>query len=136
MDKIITFTNEQLDQLLLDAVGLRSRAEWRATIYRQVAAILKQRPRAYRTFGPWWWPLKAQLVAAGALEGEVDPDLSAPVTTGNADRDLVGALAYHGWNVDNMVGGNTFQVETAAGDTVDYLLVDPEFEPAASGRPA
>lgn len=136
MDRIQTFTNEQLDQLLYDAVGLRPRAEWRATIYRQVAAILKQRPRAYRTFGPWWWALKAQMIEAGALSGESDPDLVATVTTGNADRDLAGALAYHGFNVDNMVGGNTFTVETEAGDTIGYVLVDADFEPAASDRPA
>jgi len=134
VDKILIYSQAELADALFVALGNRKAAEWRATMLKSVATVVRGRPATYRTFGPWWWPLKAQLVAAGYLPPtEVDDGMVAAITTGNADRDLIGAVMYHGYNVDNLRNGAVFQVNTVTGDTIDYVLNDPDFEAIISG---
>jgi hypothetical protein len=127
MDKIIIYTVPEL-QAIVKGAARSNPAGWAEDLRSKVAKMIADRPGVYRTFGPWWWPLKAQLIDAGLLVGEPNPVKAEAISTGQKMLDLAGAVAYHGYCVDNMIESNTFTVGTESGDTLDYVLDDPEFD--------
>lgn len=126
--KIVTYSVEDLERVVKNASAGRSREAWLSDMRAKIVKMLKDRPATYRTFGPWWWPLKAQLTERGDWIGSVDPDDVAQVTTGSQSWDMAAAVAYHGESIDALRDGNTFQMDTADGDTIDYVLFDQEME--------
>ena len=126
--KIVTYSVEDLERIVKNASAGRSREAWLSDMRAKIVKMLKDRPATYRTFGPWWWPLKSQLIERGDWPGSVDPDDVAQVTTGSQSWDMAAAVAYHGASIDELRDGNTFQVDTADGDTIDYVLFDQEME--------
>lgn len=129
MQRIVIYSPAELAAVAADALAAEPREVWRARVLAELAQTLKKWPGAYRTFGPYWWVVKRQLVDAGLHAGEVKPDALAAIATGDDDLDLLGALLYHGYNVDQMrLDGVTFSVDTDDGDTIDYVLDDPEAE--------
>jgi hypothetical protein len=128
MKKIVIYTRPELAAILTQATAGTTPAAWLTDARTTLAAMLKARPASYLSFGPWWWAVKAQLVAAGLIGGTVNDDLLAAIATGDAALDMAGALAYHGWNLDQMRDGNVFAVDTEDGDQVDYLLADDDMD--------
>jgi hypothetical protein len=128
MDRIVIYSTEDLNGILAGAVGDGSTYEWLTAMRSKVADIVKAKPEAYLTFGPWWWTVKRQLVGAGLMAGEVDVALAEEVSTGVDALDMAGAVAFHGYNVDQLRVGNSFVVGTESGDVRDYTLVDPDMQ--------
>lgn len=128
MDKIITCRRSDLEAMVKAATGGKDAATWIAETLAKIAGMVKVRPAVYRSFGPWWWPVKAQLVAGGLMTGLGDVALVEAITTGDAATDLVAALAFHGFSIDEQRDSNVFSVDTESGDLVDYLLDDDEME--------
>lgn len=128
VDKIMIYTQAELIAIAKRATNGRRDEVWLADMYAKIASMVRVRPVAYRTFGPWWWAIKAQMVEAGAMAGELDDTLAEAVTMGSKVLDMSGALAYHGYNVEQMRDGGDFTVDTVAGGTINYALHDPEFE--------
>jgi hypothetical protein len=128
--KIVTYTPDQFEAMRAEQQKANAdSAAWLAGLLKTVADALRRNPGMYRTFGPWWWPLKGQLVAAGMLWGEEPPPSKVEdVTTGSAVDDMLAAIAYHGFNVEQMVATDRFTVGTDDGDTVDYVLADPDMD--------
>lgn len=132
MQRIVIYSAADLAAVATATIAAGPREAWRARLLDELAKMLRARPGIYRTFGPYWWPVKQQLIDAGKIVGEVKPEALAAITSGDNDLDLVGALLYHGYNVDEMrTGTTTFTVDTADGDTIDYVLDDPEAEEMA-----
>lgn len=134
MQKIVIYTPLELAGMVFGAVGAGSGVAWLDGMRRSIAGMVKRRPQVYRTFGPYWWAVKAQLVDNGLMTGELDETLAEAIGSGDAMQDMAGAVAYHGFNTDQMRDTNTFAVNTADGDTFDYVLHDPEIEAMIAGR--
>ena len=128
VDKIVIYTQAELIAIAKRATNGRRDEVWLSDMHSKIAGMVRIRPVAYRTFGPWWWAIKAQMVEADIMGGELDDALAQAITTGSKVLDMVGALAYHGYNVDQMRDGGEFAVDTAVGGTMNYQLHDPEFE--------
>jgi hypothetical protein len=130
--KITVFTPEQLRPAIAEgAKGYANESQWINAFLRNAAELVKQVPAAYHSFGPFWWPLKAMMQRSGYLGGEpVDPDLVEPVTMGSAALDVAAAWAFQEWQNQNQASETeaTFPVMDEAGDTVDFVVVDEEFE--------
>lgn len=128
--KIVTYTPEQFakmrgEQQKANADG----SAWLSAMLSTLSGALRRSPGMYRTFGPWWWPVKGQLVAAGMLWGDAPPPAKVEeITTGSAVDDMLAAIAYHGFNVEQMVATDKFTVDTEDGDTMDYVLADPDMD--------
>lgn len=128
MDKIVIYPRADLEALAKAGIGATPRAEWLADMRSKVAGMVKARPAVYRTFGPYWWPVKAQLVAAGLMAGESNSERVAQISSGDDVLDMAGAVAFHGFNIDSMRDGNTFEVDTESGDMVEYVLADEDMD--------
>lgn len=126
MDKIVIYTPGDLAVLLTAATGGKSKDQWLSAIRVKVADMVKARPDSYLSFGPYWWVVKAQLVAVGLLAGDVNAELAAAITSGDDATDMAGAVAYHGYNVDEMRSTDQFTVDTVGGDQVEYVLDDSD----------
>lgn len=106
-----------------------TRDMWVDKMLSSFASVVGRRPAVYRSFGPFWWPLKALMVSAGEFDGEMpDPDLVAQVTTGDAALDVAAAWSHHERYSSQLLAGNTFTVDAENGDTIEYSLCDDDME--------
>lgn len=126
--KIKIYTDEQLQQTIARATEKQTREQWMAKALKGIARMVQAKPIEYRTFGAWWWAIKKQLVDADLLTGTVKPEKFDAITTGDVEKDMAGALAYHEFTSDSMSYPNHFTFDTEDGDTIDYVLFDDEME--------
>ncbi|NDY89709.1 hypothetical protein [Ideonella livida] len=132
--KIVIYKSADIARVVSDATASQTEAQWRERLLGAVAKAINADRRAYLNYGPYWWPVKGQLVAAGLLPwaSAPDPDLVAQVTLGGDSLDLAAGVTYQGFNIDSMrTGQSTFSVDTDDGDTIDYVLYDEEAEAMA-----
>lgn len=133
-EKIKLFDQADLEKVV--AEGSRpfaTQSTWVNKMVSSFASIVRRRPLAYRSFGPFWWPLKAMMIKSGEMQGEApDPELVAQVTTGNPALDIAAAWSQHEAYSSQLLAGNTFTVNTESGDTVEYWLYDDEMEERSS----
>lgn len=110
-----------------------SRSAWADKLVSSFSGVIRRRPEAYRSFGPFWWPLKAMIAKAGELAVSAPPpDLVAQISTSDAALDVAAAWAQHEVYSSQMLAGSTFTVDTEDGDTIEYLLLDEEMETMAA----
>lgn len=136
LEKIRLYDPADLEKVV--AKGCKSfpdEAAWVRKLLASFAGIVKRRPQAYRSFGPFWWPLKAMMIKAGELSGcEPDAELVAQATMGRPALDVAAAWSMHETYSSQMLAGSTFTVDTESGDTIEYLLVDDEMKAIAALR--
>lgn len=135
MVKIAVFTPDQLSALIAEgSAGFASRGQWINKMRASFAGVVNRRPLAYRSFGPYWWPLKRLLIEGGELQAELPaPDLEAEVSLGDAALNIAAAFAYQDAATDNLTAMNTTHtVDTEDGDTRDYVVIDDEMEGRAA----
>lgn len=132
--KIKLYDSADLEKIVAKgAKGFPDRSAWAGRMVAAFAGVVRRSPLAYRSFGPFWWPLKAMMVSAGELAASApDPDLVAQVTTGSAALDVAAAWAQHEAHSSQMLAGSAFTVDTEDGDTMEYLLIDKEMEAMAA----
>lgn len=133
--KILIYTQEQLEKIVAEgSSGFASPSQWISTMLNSFAETVKRRPASYRSFGPFWWPIKSMMIKAGVIAGQVpDADIVAQATTGSAATDVAAAWAFAEQANENMTASeNTFIIDTDDGDTTNYLLVDEEMEAMSS----
>ena len=133
-EKIKLFEPSDLEKVVSDgAKQFATQSTWVNKMVSSFASIVRRRPLAYRSFGPFWWPLKAMMIKSGEMQGEApDPELIAQVTTGNPALDIAAAWSQHEAYSSQLLAGSTFTVDTESGDTVQYLLCDDEMEGRAA----
>ena len=136
--KIKLFDQADLEKVV--AEGSRpfaTQSTWVSTLVGSFASIVRRRPLAYRSFGPFWWPLKVMMIKSGEMQGaDPDPELIAQVTMGSPALDIAAAWSQHETYSSQLLAGNTFTVDTESGDTVQYLLYDDEMEERRYMEPA
>lgn len=128
--KLQIFTPEQLQPLVDEGkAGFVSTHQWIASFLNGVKTMVSHNPTSYRTFGPFWWPLKAMMQNAGLIGGEpVDKSLIEQADMGSPELNVAAAFAFQEWVLNSQIVGNTFPVTTDDGDTEDYTLIDEELE--------
>ncbi|GAB4059115.1 hypothetical protein [Uliginosibacterium sediminicola] len=129
--KIILYTPEQLDATVTaGSATFTSQGQWVSKMRSTFAGMVGRNPQIYRSFGPFWWPLKRMMVEAGDLDASLpDPDVEEQVSTGSAARNIAAAFMYHDRATDDMTATNTWHtVDTDEGDTIEYLVIDDEME--------
>lgn len=129
--KAILFTPESLAPAIAEgSKGFADQEQWVSKLLGSFAAIVRHRPMAYRSFGPFWWPLKGLMIEAGEFQGEApDPAEVARVTLGSAALDMAAAWAFAEWSTSNMIEmNNLITVDDEDGDTYEYELRDDEME--------
>lgn len=133
-EKIKLFEPSDLEKVVAEGVKpFATQSTWVNKMVSSFASIVGRRPMAYRSFGPFWWPLKAMMIKSGEMQGEApDPELVAQVTTGNPALDVAAAWSMHENYSSQLLSGSTFTVDTESGDTVQYLLCDDEMEERAA----
>ena len=125
LPKLKMFEEGQLDSQIVEGTGDSTVKEWVDGFLANIAGLVKKTPAQYLSFGPMWWPIKSMMQERGLLGGEpVDPAMVAQATLGAPELDVAAAFAFHDW----YQGGNEFTCQTEDGDTIDYVLVDEDFE--------
>ena len=130
LEKIKLYDADDLEKVVAEgAKPFATQSTWVSKLVSSFASIVRRRPLAYRSFGPFWWPLKAMMIKSGEMEGaDPDPELVGQATTGNPALDIAAAWSMHETYSSQLLAGNTFTVDTESGDTVQYLLYDDEME--------
>lgn len=96
-----------------------------------LAEWLETRPRRYRDFGPYWWAFKKLLIARGLAKGDTMDEEVAAVYRGETDAETVTMcqLFMDLYRSRFIIGSNAFQLDPDS--DVDYVLLDPDYEPSA-----
>ncbi|MGZ8220087.1 MAG: hypothetical protein ACXWT0_00415 [Methylobacter sp.] len=135
--KLTIYTSEELAPIIEEGTkGFANKNQWINSLLNGIATLVKRSPIAYRSFGPFWWPVKKMLQDAELLEGEeVDQALIDRVSMGATDLNLAAAFAFQEWANDNqLASNNVFPVTTEDGGSDDYTLIDEEMEAGISAR--
>lgn len=135
MSKIVLFAASDLEVVVTEgSKGFVSKQQWVTKMLSSFAGQVRARPLAYRSFGPFWWPLKRLMIEAGEFPGALpDADEVSRISLGRADLDVAAAFAYSEFAMENQIEmSTTITVDTDDGDTIDYLLNDDELESTAT----
>ncbi|HHO0939103.1 TPA: hypothetical protein ACRTTK_003142 [Aeromonas hydrophila] len=130
----IKIADEELEAMLAEAQASNNLEGGQlATQYTQVLAeLIKKDPRQYRSYGPYWWPLKSMLISQGEAS-EVGTKLEAGTlehyTHQTPDLTVCAAWAYQQTQLDN---GRLYtadhQLDLEDGELYEYSLYDKEME--------
>ena len=94
-------SEESLDTLISET---RERnPNWQRDFLAGLARELREDPRRYKSFGPYWWLIKKELLAAGYTEfGHfMDQEWLDNMDYGNTAYNLAAAWGYSDWATDN-----------------------------------
>ncbi len=129
-NKVTVFTEQALIPIIEEGSSDSDEEQWADGFLAGAAGLLKRNPVMYRSFGPFWWPLKRYLQDGGLNGGEpVEDELFDQVTMGSKSLDIAAAYAYHDWTTSNMSITNTVHiVQSSDGEDVEYQVIDDEFE--------
>lgn len=127
--KIARFDEAEL-QALIDAEA--GDGDFVAAYLDGVASTLGRHPEQYRGFGPYWWPLKRLLIAAGHAQfgDEIDDEDTAEALTYPSPALTVAAayaFAEHAMSV-GMHMSPAHVVELADGEQATYWIGDEAVE--------
>ena len=109
-----------------------SEEDWRDSILKKASKILKNNPRQYRAYGPYWWGFKKLINAAGYInlgdnfEGDVGQLYELPRHV------LLSSLMYAEGVIND--GGNVYSSEhilMSDGEPLRYVLADIDLEAKA-----
>ncbi|MGZ8160562.1 MAG: hypothetical protein ACXWT1_04680 [Methylobacter sp.] len=129
-NKVTVFTEQALRPIIEEGTRDSDEEQWATGFLAGAAGLLKRNPVMYRSFGPFWWPLKKYLQDCGLNGGEpVEDELFDQVTMGSRSLDIAAAYAYHDWTISNVGTTNTVHiVQSSDGEDVEYQVIDDEFE--------
>lgn len=136
MKGIARYDRAELEALIADTrkeVG----GDFAPAYLRGVAAVLAERPAMYRSFGPYWWLLKRELIASGVRQfGEsVDAETADALSHGERDLNLAACYVAQMHTLDTaMAYGHLHAVELDDGTIAEFTLADDEVEAIEVGR--
>lgn len=135
MQKFIVFTEAELKPIVDEATLEQTEEQWHEEFLAGVAALVIKTPVLYRSFGPFWWPLKKYIQDSGLIEGEpVDQTLVDQITMGGKTLDLAAAYAYHESTSKSLTSADTARiVKDKKGNSVEIQVIDDELEAIIAG---
>lgn len=117
--------------------GQVSEADWIANNIDLTAGILRNDPRRYRSYGPYWWAVKHSMINHGVDDfGDfVDLEWFEKVDYGNEFLNLLAALMYQDTALDmGLIYSNDHNIEyepvdeDSEGDVQVYTVADDFME--------
>ncbi|ENC6657658.1 hypothetical protein ABKY47_002108 [Aeromonas hydrophila] len=104
-----------------------------ATQYTKVLAeLIKKDPRQYRSYGPYWWPLKAMLIrvnAAAEVGTKLEDGTTEHYTHSTPDLTVCAAWAYQQTQLDNgHLHTADHLLDMDDGEVYEYQICDAEME--------
>lgn len=136
---------EELAPLKAEATknGQVSEAEWLQKMSDTIAGLIRNDPRRYRAYGPYWWTLKRILIDRGHTEfgDSLDAEWLEYVDYGNPVWNLLACWVYGEVAMDGGLMYSNHHVITFVPESEDdgeaddreYTLVDDEVESLAIG---
>lgn len=131
-------TTDELAPLLEEALaGGRTEDDFQQGYLAGLLTVLKTDPRQYRSFGPYWWPLKKMLIDAGYTDtfgGQLEQGTLQHYSMERPALTLVAAWAYQQYQFEEgKFRSSSHQLDIEDGETYEYELADTEMELAISG---
>lgn len=123
---------EAVEQARKDAGG-----QFQAAFLQAVRDQLRTRPAMYRSFGPYWWPLKREMIRAGIHDFGLsyDAETADALSYGDAETTLAACALYQGYVLDNLsIYEHDHAVGMADGTIETYTLTDDDMEAMEVGR--
>lgn len=127
----ITPTADELAPLLAEATAKQDEETFIANYLAGLVKILGSDPRQYRSFGPYWWPLKGMMIERGIQPGAGSLELGTlqHYTLGTPALTLCAAWAYQQERIEEgKIRTASHQLELAEGELYEYVLVDEDME--------
>lgn len=134
---IIKPTEADLAPLIAEATATQTLTQWKAKYLATLDSFLKKNPFSYRSYGPWWWLVKKELIAAGNLYfgDDTDAEWVEALDYGRIELNLLAAHGYSDWRVnEGAMHEPLHTLELNNGETIDYLLTDTDMEQLALGQ--
>lgn len=129
--KIVKPTEADLAGLVVEATESQTLTQWRERYLSMLDDFFTRNSLRYRAYGPWWWLVKKEMIAAGNFEfgEEFDAEWVEALDYGRIELNLLAAQGYADWKVET--GGmheplHTLEMED--GEFFDYLLTDTDME--------
>ena len=118
-------TVEELDAALMNN-GIKNRALWKKKTCIEMAVLLHKTPIRYRSYGPFWWPIKKILATEGFDFGDATNKTNICVYTEDNYNLAAGVLLAIEWAVTSF-GVNEFDLVMAS-EAYHYVLEDSDME--------
>ncbi|MGL5294014.1 MAG: hypothetical protein ACRC9V_09685 [Aeromonas sp.] len=130
----VKISDDELEPLLSEAQApdqLKD-GELAAKYVANLAALIKRDPRQYRSYGPYWWPLKAMLISGG-ITPQVGVELESGTlehyTHATPDLTVCAAWAYQQGQIENgHMHTSDHLLDMAGGEVYAYQIYDGEVE--------
>lgn len=118
---------------------IKDRAEWRGRMLGNISKLLTDQPLRYRSYGPYWWPLKKMLVESGETRFGIELDQEWIEALGYGDDDI-NLMAAHVYSDQRFEQGAMFAAEhemelrhddeagTEEGDAIVFVSADEAME--------
>jgi hypothetical protein len=99
-----------------------------------LAELIRRDPRQYRSYGPYWWPLKAMLISSGTapeVGTKLEDGTLEHYTHSTPDLTVCAAWAYQQTQLDNgHLHTADHQLDMEDGELYEYQIYDGEMEQA------
>lgn len=128
----LLYDASDLSPLVDEALAGREPAEFIQTYLDGLKSIIGRDPRQYRSFGPYWWPLKSMLMDKGMFVGtDLENGTLQHYTMGTPELTIVAAWAYQQDRLnEGKLRSSSHQLELPGGDLYEYYLTDLDMEQA------
>ena len=131
MTNIVKPTEADLAPLITEATENQTLTQWKGRYLASLASFLTKNPLRYRSFGPWWWLVKNELIKSGNLEfgDDVDAEWVDALDYGRMELNLLAAHGYSEFRIEEGAMHEPLHtLELTDGEMFDYLLTDTDME--------
>lgn len=116
---------EALDHALLEN-GIHNRNEWAKRTLKGISKLVTNEPVRYRSYGPFWWPIKRMLANAGLSFETLEAKTNRYLYLDENHNLAAGVLIAMEWAVLHY-GVNEYRLIQNDREA-SYVLEDPEME--------
>lgn len=137
MTNIVKPTEADLAPLIVEATETQTLTQWKAKFLASLGQFLTANPLRYRSYGPWWWLVKNELIKSGFLEfgDEVDAEWVEALDYGRIELNLLAAHGYADFRLDEGAMHEPLHtLELTDGEMFDYLSDDKDMEQRALAK--
>ena len=131
MTNIVKPTEADLAPLITEALELQTLTQWKAKFVATLSDFLTKNPLRYRSFGPWWWLVKNELIKSGNFEFGEDTDAEwvEALDYGRIELNLLAAHGYAEWrDEEGAAHEQQHTLELTDGEMFDYWIDDKDME--------
>lgn len=136
-------TVESLEALKKEAFqgGAVSPEEWRAKVASGCVKMLLASPQQYRSYGPFWWQLKRELLAQGDSQfgDHLDAEWLELTEYGDPVLNLLACIVHANWAIEQGLIYSSrhpvafIQDDGSEPDIQEYVLIDEDLEIRTAG---